>query len=110
MKVIPKEIFQTTSSAENKILTILKQIKTASNDLALHSLNLAQHVYKRWSEADFILIGENGIFLLEVKGGRIKSENGIWTFTDRYGRKSRKRESPWEQAKTAFFSLEDVVL
>ena len=110
MKVIPYELFKTTSTAEKRIHTTLKRVITGSNDVALHSLNIAKHQYKRWSEADFIIVGKSGIYLLEVKGGRITCENGIWIFTNRYGERNRKRESPWEQAKTAFFALESNYL
>src|SRR5262249_39260360 len=73
---------------------------------ALHSLNLAEHVWKRVGEIDFLVVGPRGIYVLEVKGGGVSCERGIWRFTDRTGRSRRKRESPFSQARTAMFSLQ----
>ena len=44
--------------------------------------------------------------MLEVKGGRIRREGGVWVFTDRYDQEHRKTEGPFEQASTAMFTLE----
>ena len=105
MRTIPSEILDVRSSAEKRVHKFLRQIAFGPNDTALHSLNLAKHEYKRWGEADFVLLTRRGILLLEVKGGRVACRNGIWEFTDRFGHVSRKRESPASQAKSAFFSM-----
>lgn len=73
----------------------------------MHSLNLAEHQYKKCGEIDFVVLGPPGLFVLEVKGGRIGCQNGVWTFTDRYGRERRKAEGPFAQAQSAAFSLLD---
>lgn len=72
-----------------------------------HSLNLPQHTYKRNGEIDFLLMGPQELFCLEVKGGEISCHNGIWTYTDRYGVPHRSTEGPFRQAQSAMYGLRD---
>ena len=37
------------------------------------------HHRKSYGEADFILICPHGVFCLEVKGGEVHRQSGIWT-------------------------------
>lgn len=105
MKLIPSEIsLGTPSAAEMKLFRLLKLVDL-DGCMALHSLNLAQHEYKLCGEIDFLIFGPPGLFVLEVKGGRIARSEGVWTFTDRYGRERRKAEGPFDQAQSAAFSL-----
>ena len=64
----------------------LESINIGSQWTAYHSLNLSEHLYKEWSEIDFLLVGPQGIFIFEVKGGRVIIKDGIWEYTDRYGK------------------------
>lgn len=89
---------------------MLQQIDLGPGSVALHSLNLPLHQYKRWAEADFIVLCPAGILLLEVKGGKVSCRNGIWEFQDRTGKVTTKNESPAVQAKTAFYALRDNYL
>jgi hypothetical protein len=73
--------------------------------VALSSLNLAEHELQKWGEIDFVLVGEPGLLVIEVKGGMASCEQGTWSYTDRYGRVVRRRKSPMLQAKEAFHSL-----
>lgn len=84
----------------------LTEVGFSPYDVALHSLNIGHHEYKRWGEADFFMVGRRGILLLEVKGGRVACKDGIWEFTNRKNETNRKKEGPAEQAKSAYFSLE----
>lgn len=106
MKLIPAQILGCNSAAERQIFGYLGEVGFSAYDVALHSLNIGHHEYKRWGEADFFLVGRSGILLLEVKGGRVACKDGIWEFTDRENKTSRKKEGPAEQAKSAYFSLE----
>ena len=74
--------------------------------ICLHSLGLARHDTKRRGEIDFLLIVPAGVFVLEVKGGRVRRDQGIWIFTDRYDRSNSKAEGPFDQAAGAMFALE----
>lgn len=106
LRLIPPQLINCQSNAERKVFSFLQQISFSQYDVALHSLNIGKHEYKRWGEADFVLIGKRGILLLEVKGGRVACKDGLWEFKDRFGDATTKKESPAAQAKTAFFSLE----
>ena len=105
MRLIPKEIFLETATSEKTVQKLLKDIRP-SRDIALHSLNIAKHPQKKWAEADFVLLRSTGLFVLEVKGGRVEHKNGLWNTKDRYGKRHRLRESPLEQAKTAYYAIE----
>ena len=107
MKLIPPEVsLRTPSGAEKKLFRLLRLVDL-DGVFALHSVNLAEHEYKVCGEIDFLLVGPPGLFVLEVKGGRVGQHDGVWTFTDRYGKERRKAEGPFEQARSATFSLLD---
>lgn len=93
------------SDAERKIFSLLEKEKALSDWHCFHSLGLARHVTKKFGEIDFLLVGSRGIICLEVKGGGLRREKGLWTFVDRYGRETTKSEGPFRQASTAMFSL-----
>lgn len=105
MKLIPPYIANETSSAERKILRLFADNRKLGDWYCLHSLGLSNHIFKREGEIDFLLIGPEGIFVIEVKGGRVQRRNGLWLFTDRFGRITQKKESPFNQAKTALYSI-----
>ena len=105
--MIPDQVSAgTKSNAEKELFRRLKLVEDSDWSFALHSLNLAEHVWKRVGEIDFLFVGPRGIYVLEVKGGGVSCEGGIWRFTDRTGHSRRKRESPFSQARTAMFSLQ----
>jgi hypothetical protein len=76
---------------------------------AYHSLNCSEHEYKRWAEIDFLLLGPDGAFVLEVKGGRVSRKEGVWIYTDRFGREHTSSEGPFEQAKSAMYALKKML-
>ena len=105
-KLLPPYIDKSCKSTGEKMLfEILKNSKFTEDWIILHSLNLSQHTVRLYGEIDFlILIPKGGIFVLEVKGGDVKCIDGIWHFTDRFG-KSNTNKSPFNQARDAMFSL-----
>ena len=105
MRTIPPFVNKTVSNAERKVFGYIKAADDLNSWYCMHSLGLSKHVYKREGEIDILLIGPAGIFVLEVKGGRVRREQGVWKFTDRYGRVTEKRESPFVQARSAMYSL-----
>lgn len=74
--------------------------------IVLHSLGLAGHEKKIWGEADIVIISEQGIFALEVKGGTVDCTKGVWNFTGDFEGYS-KRESPWAQAMGSLAAVRD---
>lgn len=94
------------SNAERKVFDLIRDAPGSEQWVCLHSLGLAHHAKKRRAEIDFLLLTPSGIFVLEVKGGRVGREGGKWFFENRWGRKTTKHESPFEQAQSAMFALE----
>jgi len=105
-EMIPPYIHKDINScAEKKIFELIKRDSFLSDCTCFHSLGLARHERKIYGEIDFVLLWEDGIFCLEVKGGGIRREKGVWVFSDRYGKEYYKRESPFRQVSSAMFSL-----
>ena len=95
MRMLPEVIDpDTKSDAERTLFRRLALLDDEHWPVALHSLNLAEHRWKRTGEIDFLLISEHGIFVLEVKGGDVTCERGTWRFTNRYGRRHSQAGKP----------------
>ena len=92
------------SAAERKVAA---RLRAGLDDryVVMHSVGLARHARKRWAEADFVVIGPEGVFCLEVKGGRVSRRDGMWSFVDRDDRETLKREGPFDQAGGAAGAL-----
>jgi hypothetical protein len=110
MKLIPPVILEPKSAAEEHVFRLLQQTSFSHHDIALHSLNMGKHDYKKWCEADFVIISSRGILVLEVKGGRVACKDGVWEFQNRFNETTYKNESPAAQASSAFFALRDKFL
>ena len=109
-RMIPPTIHPTVrSGAERRMFEVFRDAPNTDGWVCLHSLALARHETKRRAEIDFLLLTRQGIFVLEVKGGRISREKGVWTFTDRWDNSVIKNESPFDQAGSAMFSLEKEI-
>lgn len=91
------------SNAERRIFELLTGLD--GDWTVLHSLGIAEHMRKPWAEIDFVLIGPLGVYCLEVKGGRVGRENGVWRFQDRYDNISYKNEGPFGQVGSAAAAL-----
>ncbi|HEY8604502.1 NERD domain-containing protein/DEAD/DEAH box helicase [Tsuneonella suprasediminis] len=76
-----------------------------SDWVVLHSLGLPRHETKIWGEADIVVISSHGVFALEVKGGQVSCENGVWRFEGPDFRSYTKREDPWTQSKSALMAI-----
>ena len=98
------------SDAERKIFSWFQNAPGTDKWVVLHSLGIATHNKVIYGETDFLVIAPKlGIFALEVKGGRVRRENGIWYFTNRYGATNSKVRGPFEQAKDGIFSIVDAI-
>ena len=106
-KMIPPSIHQSIqSNAERKIFNLFKNAEGTEDWIVLHSLALTSVTNKLYGEIDFVvLIPNKGIFVLEVKGGRISKQDGVWLFKNRFGEINKKIEGPFEQAKKAAYAL-----
>lgn len=107
MKMIPPVIRpDTTSTAEKRLFEMLALLDLGDDYRCLHSVDLPSHDYKVCGEIDFIVASRRGVYILEVKGGRVSCQNGIWIFVDKYDNANRKSEGPFHQARSAMFALE----
>lgn len=106
--MVPATPANTKSVAE---LFLFERIRDElPNDwIALHSLGLAIHKRKPWAEIDFVLIGPAGVICLEVKGGLVTRDEGVWYTTPQHGedrgRRRRLKESPFAQVGSASAEL-----
>lgn len=97
-RMIPATISpEVKSPAEHTIFGWLAALEW-ENCIVLHSLGMAEHVDKVFGEIDFVIIADEGILCVEVKGGVVRREEGIWKFINRYNKVSTKQEGPYEQA------------
>ena len=105
-RMLPPEPAETTSSDAERAVFELIRTDLDEEWVALHSLGLAGHPKKPWAEIDFVLIGPDGVFCLEVKGGRVaRRDDGRWLFTNRHGQANVKSEGPWAQVGSASAAL-----
>lgn len=94
------------SSAERRIFEWFKSAPGTEDWIVLHSLGIATHNRVIYSEVDFFVMAPKlGIFALEVKGGRVRRQDGVWYFTDRYDKIDSKIRGPFDQAKEGVFSI-----
>ena len=108
MRMIPSAPCDTGSQAEKRIF---QRLRGAFDDswAAYHSLKPTRHPHKRFPEIDSVICGPEGLYAIEVKGGRVACREGVWQYQDRYGRVVESREGPFRQAETALLGLmEDV--
>ncbi|WP_315913286.1 NERD domain-containing protein [Arthrobacter sp. lap29] len=106
MRLIPPLEFinPKNSRAERRIAELLDKIPS-DDAVAYHSVHLPAHETKRMGEADFVVLWNGAVIVVEVKGGRVSRVNGLWQFTNRFGQTNAKPESPWQQAQGAMFAL-----
>jgi len=103
----PPEVYgHVDSRAELRVAELLKQVEMGEPTTCLYSVRLPVHEYKRMSEVDFLVVWDDTVLIIEVKGGRLGRHDGMWTFTNRYGETNDKREGPFDQAGTAMFALQ----
>jgi len=108
MRMIPDTPHGTHSQAEKRIFDRLRAAFASDKDGAYtvyHSLNLTRHAYKRFGEIDFLICCPQGLFVLEVKGGRVVCHEGVWQYTNRYDEVTKSVEGPFKQAESALHGL-----
>lgn len=94
------------SKAERQIYEWFEKAPGTDDWVVLHSLGIINHNKYIHGEVDFFILVPNvGVFALEVKGGRVKRNNGIWSFTDKYGHTDTKVSGPFDQAWNGIYSI-----
>jgi superfamily I DNA/RNA helicase len=90
-------------------LEVFERLKnhTPDNWLVLHSLRLKTHEFKKSGEADFVVITDKGVLILEVKGGdNYRNSDGHWVQTKKGYKDRKSTEGPFKQAMGAYFAIE----
>jgi hypothetical protein len=105
MNIIPSHPYKTDSRAEYRLFNKLQEAFSEDYSYtAFHSLNLTHHKSKRFGEADFVILCQYGLFVLEVKGGGISSRDGSWFAVNR-NQQEFKIQDPFRQADGALHAL-----
>jgi len=108
VKMVPSSPASSCSNAERKVFYALKNAGCLEGALCLHSLGLPQHAYKACCELDFVIVGPDGLYALEVKGGGVsRNDKGQWVLTDRKGEQHIHKEGPFRQVQGNFYALLD---
>ena len=99
------------SSAERRVFDLLDTDPDTNGWTVLHSLGLARRRTGPFGEIDFVIIIPcEGILCLEVKGGRVSCEDGIWRTMNRHGNVATLGKSPFMQARESMFALRDSIM
>lgn len=106
-KMIPSVISpEIKSVAEKRIFEWFRDDPKTEDWIVLHSLGISNHNKVMHGETDFFVLAPyKGLFALEVKGGRVRRQDGIWSFTDKYGDVTTKERGPFDQAWDGVFSI-----
>lgn len=108
---IPKRLLHDSKwRAEREVFEKIQETRFGEESVAVHSLRLSEHQYKREGELDFVVVSPFGLYVLEVKGGGVRrDEDGYWYYTDRYDNQHRNSEGPFEQARSGMYSLVELL-
>ena len=99
----------TTSNAERRVARLLQSIDGPPDAVAFHSVKLRSHATKQEGEADFVVLWDGAVLLIEIKGGGVRKHEGSWYSINRRGDWKELRESPMDQAKSAMYALRSIL-
>ncbi len=105
MKILPAQLYNINSNAEVKVFEFLQKSSFGDDAIAFHSLNIPHHINQRFGEADFVLLSEYGLIVLEVKGGSVTRTENNWSFTDRNGNTNTSYKGPFRQVEDNLHSI-----
>lgn len=109
-RMIPPRVHEATAASERRIFDRLRLDPATEHWVVLHSLGLSHRGDRPFGEIDFVvLVPRAGVACLEVKGGRVRCENGVWYTRNRENRESALARSPIAQAREGMFGLRDAV-
>lgn len=108
MNIYPRYQLRPRYLGEAKVYDLLAAI-TEEYGFSVHSVNLPEHEYKRWGEADFVLVNRSGVTLLEIKGGFVTIAGKEWRYENARGQAIISTEGPARQALSAALALEKLL-
>lgn len=111
-RMIPPEFdAQTVSAAEKRVFNLLRYDPDTKDWVVLHSLGLGTSGNRPYGEVDFVvLIPSGAVICLEVKGGRVSCQDGVWQTVDRTGQACELKRSPFMQSRDGMFALRNAIL
>ncbi len=111
-RMIPPRIDdEAVSVAEQRVFSLLESDPSTKDWIVLHSMGLARRAGGPYGEIDFVvMIPTEGVVCMEVKGGRVSCDAGIWRTMDRYGSSRALKRSPFIQAREAMFALRRSII
>lgn len=98
------------SPAEKRLFIEFRDHRTNKKYVVLHSLGIAEHTNNIFGEIDFVILCNEGVLCLEVKGGQVSRRNGVWEFANRYSKISHKNEGPFQQVQGNMQSLRQYMV
>ncbi len=106
-KMIPSRIDEGAPSSERRVFDLLRKDPDTNGWVALHSLGLARRGEGLpYGEIDFVvMVPGKGIVCLEVKGGDVSCQDGVWRTRNHRGETNRLAKSPFMQARDASIAL-----
>jgi hypothetical protein len=108
MNVFPHYQLRPALLGESRVYDLLAEVNDP-HGFAVYSVNLPEHEYKRWAEADFVVVNRAGLTLLEVKGGTVSLTGREWQYQNARGRAIVSAEGPAKQAISAAVALENLL-
>lgn len=110
MRMVPPVIGSLVrSTAERRVFELLARSRIPGAS-CFHSVNLSEHAYKLVGELDFVVVTARGLLVIEVKGGGVSRQEGVWTYTDRFGTAHHRSEGPFQQARSGMFALRQRII
>ena len=107
--MIPARIDDNAPNSEKRVFDLLERDPDTKDWTVLHSLGLARRPSAPYGEIDFVaIIPGKGIICLEVKGGNVFCNGGVWQTMNRYGEFNRLK-SPFMQARASMNGLKDLI-
>ncbi|OEV27743.1 NERD nuclease [Streptomyces nanshensis] len=98
-----------TSYAERRVARLLQSVQGPHDAVAFHSVKLRSHAVKQQGEADFVVLWDGAVILVEVKGGGVRKHEGVWYSISRRGDWKKLRDSPMSQAQSAMYALRNIL-
>ena len=99
-RMLPFRPHINATKSEQWVFNQLANDPALDNYVILHSLGLVRQKRKSYAECDFAVIGPAGVYCLEVKGGHVSRQDGLWTI-GWPGKMYTSEEGPFKQAQSA---------
>jgi hypothetical protein len=97
------------SNAEKHVARLLSSVVGPQDAVAFYSVKLRSHKYKQQAEADFVILWNGLVVVIEVKGGGVRNVEGVWWSVDRHEEWHKLTESPMDQASSAMHALNGIL-